>query len=54
MKLRLQKYDYENLNLKDEREMFIKQIQTLEDYNKNQEKIISYFQCAYSSAVHQQ
>ena len=40
----IQQIQYENQNLRDERQMFIQQIQNLEKFNKNQEKIINYFQ----------
>jgi len=34
MKFRMQKYEYENTNLREEREVFLNQINSLETYNK--------------------
>ena len=38
--LKMQKNEYENNNLRDERELFVGQINQLEGHNKNQEKMI--------------
>lgn len=43
LKMKVSKFEYENANLKDERELFVQQIQNLENYNKNQEKMLTYF-----------
>lgn len=57
MKYKMQKFEYENSNLKDEREVYLNQIQSLENYNRNQEKMLQYFQQTYNnvmSSVHTQ
>ncbi|CDW72138.1 UNKNOWN [Stylonychia lemnae] len=41
---KISKYDYENQNLREERDLFVQQIQNLEQFNRNQEKMIHYFQ----------
>ena len=48
---RMSKFEYENNNLREEREMFLQQIQNLETYNKTQEKMLSYFQSTYNSVM---